>query len=199
VKAQDVEAIVREARHFGLLELVKDAEWLVRAARKSRWFPPSAGLLIEALPVRQTGGKRFILLPFVNYNYAVYSPDNRFLHFFWEPYSSEWEGPINSPDRSPLIHATYDKESGRWVRLVDSDLRVYRPTDEQSEFHAVPPDAAQCQSLGRPRVLDLCDGPGGPFHIVFTKLSPDGTRLLTVWRRGGAAHVWRMPGSEVAK
>jgi hypothetical protein len=182
-----------------LSDVEKEAERLVRAARKTRWFPPSAGLLIGTLPVQRTGGKRFILLPFVNYRYTVYSQDNRFLHFFWQPYHSEWNEWIDSDLQSPLIQATYDNERGRWVRLVDSDLRVYRPTDEQSDFHAVPPDATQCQSLGRPRVLDLCDGPGGPSRRVLLRLSPDGTRLLTVWRRGGAVHVWRMPGSEVTK
>jgi hypothetical protein len=139
-----------------------------------------------------------------NYDVAC-SPDRRFLHF-WQRGRNLQPG-RNDPRLGPLAHATYDLQRGRWVRLVDADLNVYRPDEEKSASRPIPPEVWQCTPLGRPRVLDYCGWLGTAAQDVVLRLSPDGSRLLTIWLRwddarleilDGMMHVWRMPGSEVA-
>jgi hypothetical protein len=196
------------------LDWRQQGKGLIEAARRSRWFQKSAAVGVVALPGNAKGG-RFLLLssrpspeyedpdlriqsrsPYLVGHYQVtLSTDRRHLHF-WQPGRDLQPGREVVGGLSPLIQATYDLAQGRWVRLVDSDLRVYRPIAEDAS-DGIPPDVSRCESLGHPRLLDYCDDLGGPSQSVVLRLSPDGTRLLTVWRKDGAMHVWRMPGSEV--
>jgi predicted Ser/Thr protein kinase len=107
---------------------------------------------------------------------------------------------LGAKDRDSLVQATYDLKRKCWVRLVASDFCVYRvPAARADGQSQALPLRKHCISLGRPRLLSLLEERGGEMPVTF-RLSPDGTRLLTIWRNGDAAdsvvHVWRMPGSE---
>jgi hypothetical protein len=147
------------------------------------------------------------------------SSNGRFLHFcmpdwLWGQPVSRWAestprlesfrlslpNVLGAKDSGSLVQGTYDRERKCWVRLVASDLCVYRPpAGPATGPSAALPLRGRCLSLGRPRLLSFLEERGKETAVTF-RLSPDGTRLLAIWRGGhadnSAFHVWRMPGSE---